>query len=98
MNKLKTKITKTTTMKKYYLPMVSGLAVVLLILAFVFVPKIDDDKQAKVYTSQEIWDMQYQKKKEKRKTGYSKLDKPDKFAEHFQEILQSSAKKSRATK
>ncbi len=37
----------------------------------------------KRYTPQQIWEQQYQKKKERRKKGYNKADKPDKFTEYY---------------
>ena len=38
------------------------------------------------YTPKEIWDAEYLKKKEKRKIGYSKANKPDMFTKYFRDI------------
>jgi len=37
-------------------------------------------------TPEEIWDAEFQRKKEKRKIGYSKADKPDLFTQYFKDI------------
>lgn len=41
---------------------------------------------AKEYTPEEIWNMEFQKKKERRKEGYSKTDKPEMFTEYYRAI------------
>jgi len=38
------------------------------------------------FTPEEIWQKQYQEKKEKRKVGYSKANKPDMYSKYFKDI------------
>lgn len=73
-------------MKKFYLTMVPGLVGVILIIAFLNFGNRDEISQDKAYTPKEIWDMQFQKKKEKRKKHYNKADKPDEFTKYFKGI------------
>lgn len=74
-------------MKKITWTMLFGL-VSMLIFALVFTIQKDTDKNlTEEYTPREIWDMEYQKKKERRKNGgYSKADKPDLFTQYFKDI------------
>jgi photosystem II stability/assembly factor-like uncharacterized protein len=41
---------------------------------------------AKAFTPEQLWEIQYQKKKERRKLGYNKADKPDLFTQYFKDI------------
>lgn len=46
---------------------------------------IDTNPKAEL-TPEEMWDAEYLKKKEKRKAGYNKADKPDMFTQYFKDI------------
>ncbi len=46
---------------------------------------IDTSPKAEL-TPKEMWDAEYLKKKEKRKAGYNKADKPDMFTQYFRDI------------
>lgn len=60
----------------------------MLIIALIFILKNDNDKNlSSEYTPRELWNMEYQKKKERRIKGtYSKADKPDLFTKYFKDI------------
>jgi len=49
-------------------------------------PKTVNSAQKDDLTPNEIWEDEYARKKEKRKTGYSKADKPDMFTQYFKDI------------
>ncbi|PKP08283.1 MAG: hypothetical protein CVU09_16475 [Bacteroidetes bacterium HGW-Bacteroidetes-4] len=74
-------------MKKITWTILSGFAA-MLILALVFTFQKDKNKNiTQEYTPRQIWDMEYQKKKERREKGnYSKTDKPDLFTKYFKDI------------
>jgi photosystem II stability/assembly factor-like uncharacterized protein len=48
--------------------------------------KIGNSNLQSELTPKEIWDAEFQRKKEKRKIGYSKADKPDLFTQYFKDI------------
>lgn len=48
--------------------------------------KTADSASSDGLTPKEIWDSEYAKKKQKRKAGYSKADKPDLFTQYFKDI------------
>jgi len=49
-------------------------------------PKIGNSNLTRALTPKEIWDAAYKEKKEKRKIGYSKADRPDLFTQYFKDI------------
>jgi photosystem II stability/assembly factor-like uncharacterized protein len=84
-NYLKLKILN-IKMKKVYLSLLSVILTIAFILAVFNFKKNEAKSISKTFTSEELWDIQYQQKKEKRKVGYSKTDNPDKFVEYLREI------------
>ncbi|MBN2757095.1 MAG: T9SS type A sorting domain-containing protein [Bacteroidales bacterium] len=72
-------------MRKIYLTLF--VIVIGLISVFIF-KNINTDKNLsnKEFTPREIWQQEFNKKKEKRKKGYSKADKPDMFTQYFKGI------------
>ena len=58
-------------------------------IAGVFLLTKTQDKKIQLgetFTPQEYWDYQFAKKREKRKNGYNKADKPDEFTKYFKAI------------
>ena len=73
-------------MKKVYLSL--GIAVLIAVAFFMFSGNLITSKYTKTigYTPKQLWDIQYQKKKERRKLGYNKADKPDLFTQYYKDI------------
>ena len=73
-------------MKKYYLPFIILLIGITTSVFFNIHKKQDFTQTEAEFTSVELWKQQFQKKKEKRKIGYSKADKPNMFSKYFKDI------------
>ncbi len=73
-------------MKKIYL-LPSAMVIISFIVAF-FLWKYDYKEPFTIntFTPREIWNVEYLEKKEKRKNGYNKADKPDQFTKYFKDI------------
>ncbi|WP_282125323.1 T9SS type A sorting domain-containing protein [Marinifilum flexuosum] len=73
-------------MKKFYYLLAGGL-IVLSVFAVGNYIKLDKKQlSSNGFTPKELWQKQFQKKKEKRKVGYSKANKPDMYSKYFKAI------------
>lgn len=69
---------------KYSLLTIAAIGVIL--LAFIISDFPGKTTTNNELTPEEMWNMQFQKKKEQRKNGYNKADHPDMFTKYFKDI------------
>jgi len=73
-------------MKKFYYLLVGGLIVLSMLAVTKYIKQDKKQFSSNDFTPKEFWQNQFQKKKEKRKVGYSKADKPDMYSKYFKAI------------
>jgi len=73
-------------MKKVYLIPVLGIFGLFALFVYLNRNLKSDKLVQKEFTPKELWNIEFQKKKEKRKKGYSKADKPNMFTKYFRDI------------
>ena len=73
-------------MKKVYLLGTAGIIAMSAILFSNLTQQVEKEFSTNEFTPKEIWQKQYQEKKEKRKVGYSKANKPDMYSKYFKDI------------
>lgn len=71
-------------MKKFY--SLSVLIIIIISAFFVIQNKSKKPTLAENFTPEEYWNYQYEIKKERRRNGYAKADKPDEFTKYFRDI------------
>ncbi len=73
-------------MKKFYFLIIACLLTASFIVYLFTKNEKANTQNQKKYTSAELWQTEYQKKKERRKKGYNKTNKPDMFSKYFKDI------------
>lgn len=73
-------------MKKFYYLLTGGLVILSMLVVTNYIKQDKKQISSNDFTPKEFWQKQFQKKKEKRKVGYSKADKPDMYSKYFKAI------------
>ncbi|MCY1634814.1 T9SS type A sorting domain-containing protein [Marinifilum sp. D737] len=73
-------------MKKFYYLLAGGLIVLSGLAVTKYIKQDKKQFSSNDFTPEEFWQNQFQKKKAKRKVGYSKADKPDMYSKYFKAI------------
>jgi len=73
-------------MKKKYFFIILIVISSIVISFFIKNDKTESYKGTVEFTPKELWNIEFKNKKEKRKIGYNKADKPDMFTKYFKEI------------
>lgn len=73
-------------MKKIYYLLAGGLIILSMLAVSNYIRLDNNQLHSNEYTPKELWQKQFEEKKAKRKKGYSKANKPDKYSEYFKAI------------
>ncbi len=71
-------------MKKFFI--LSTLLIIGVLSFYYFQSNKKQISEKTEFSPKELWDIEFKKKKEKRKVGYDKADKPDEFSKYFKDI------------
>ncbi len=88
----------TEHMKKAYIFLIAFTFISLLILYLTIERKNNLNLNKKKYTSEELWQLDFQKKKERKKKGYNKAGKPDMYTKYFKDITTKIGEKESSYK